>query len=115
MPSVIFSNELFEELNKICEDKNYSEVSKILARNQPKEEKDIHYKTIDINKIEAQLIADVAIVQHTQAGLIYPYWSDEHPNYNESHEESFFDVQSFFQTVLLSLSEFQIKTLGSSN
>jgi hypothetical protein len=113
---VVFSNDLFDEINKICKDKNYSEVLTIMARKHPEGvEEEINTKIIKLNKYEAQLIADVAIVEHTQAGLIYPYWSDEHPNYNESHEEDYFEVQSFLQTVLFSLSAFDIKTQGSAN
>lgn len=57
----------------------------------------------------------MAIVEHIQAGLIYPYWSDDNPNYDELHEEKYFDVQSFLQAVLFSLSSFNIRTIGSSN
>ena len=70
---------------------------------------------IEISQLEAQQIADVAIVEHIQAGLIYPYWSDDHPNYDEAHEDEYFEVQSFLQAVLFSLSNFNIKTLGSVN
>ncbi|VAW86533.1 hypothetical protein MNBD_GAMMA17-2273 [hydrothermal vent metagenome] len=115
MSVAVFSNQLFNEIYKICKDRNYSEVLTILSRKHPEGvDEDANHRMIDINQIEAQLIADVAIVEHTQAGLIYPYWSDDHPNYDESHEEQFFEVQSFLQAVLLSLSEFDIKTKGGA-
>lgn len=116
MPVAVFSNQLFAEINKICKDKNYNEVLTILSRKPPHEvDEDINHKMIEINQYEAQLIADVAIVEHIQAGLIYPYWSDDHPNYSESHEEEYFEIQSFFQAVLFSLNGFDINTQGSSN
>jgi hypothetical protein len=116
MSAVVFPNELFDEILNICKKKNYSEMLVILARKHPEGiDKDKNHKVIELNKYEAQLIADVAIIEHTQAGLIYPYWSDDHPNYDESHEDEYFEVQSFLQAVLFSLSKFDIKTQGSSN
>ncbi len=116
MSVVVFSNQLFNEIYKICKDKNYSEVLTILSREHPEGiDEDIDHRMIEINRYEAQLIADVAIVEHTQSGLVYPFWSDDHPNYDESHEEEYFEIQSFFQAVLFSLSEFDIQTKGSSS
>ncbi len=116
MPVVVFSNKLFDEINKICKAKNYSEILTIISRKHPHGvDEDINHRMIEINQYEAQLIADVAIVEHTQAGLIYPYWSDDHPNYNESHEDEYFEVQSFLQAILFSLNGFDIKTQGSLN
>ena len=116
MSVTVFSKELFDEINSICKAKSYIEALSILSREHPDNvDEKINHKMVVINPIEAQLIADVAIVEHIQAGLIYPYWSDEHPNYDELHEEEYFEVQSFLQAVLFSLSAFDIKTLGSSN
>ena len=116
MSIVAFSNELFDEIISICKEKHYSEIVAILTRKHPEGvDEEINNKMINLNQNEAQLIADVAIVEHIQAGLVYPYWSDDHPNYDESHEDEYFEVQSFLQAVLFSLSNFDVKTQGSSN
>jgi len=116
MSIAVFSNELFDEIYHICKTKNYCEVLAILDRKHPEDvDKEPNNKMISLNQVEAQKIANVAIIEHLQAELIYPYWSDDHQYYDESHEEEYFDVQSFLQTVLFSLSTFNIKTFGSSN
>ncbi len=116
MSVAVFSNELFDEIYNISKAKDYCEVLTLLERKHPEGvDEETNHRMISLNQIEAQLIADVAIVEHIQAGLIYPYWSDDHPNYDELHEEEYFDVQSFLQAVLFSLSTFKIKTIGSSN
>jgi len=116
MSIAVFSNELFNEINVICKDKNYIEILDILDKGVSGESnKDLKEKTLEINQREAQLIADVAIVEHIQAGLIYPYWSDDHAKYDELHESEFFEVQSFLQSVLFCLNGFDINTQGSSS
>ncbi|MGO3344739.1 MAG: hypothetical protein ACTIM4_07680 [Marinomonas sp.] len=116
MSIAVFSNELFDEIYNICKTKNYCEVLAILERKHPEGvDEDSNHKIISLNQVEAQQVANVAIVEHLQAKLIYPYWSDDHHHYDELHEEEFFEVQSFLQAVLFSLSTFNIKTLGSSN
>lgn len=55
------------------------------------------YKFLLISYQEAQKIADAAIVYHLQAELDNPYWSDENPNYDESHEDAYFEAQFFYK------------------
>lgn len=61
------------------------------------------YKFLLISNQEAQKIADAAIVYHLQAELDNPHWSDENPNYDQSHEDTYFEAQPLLQALLFCL------------
>jgi len=46
-----------------------------------------------LSKEEAEALITLAVIEKKKAWLKYPYYDDEHPSYNEVHEEKFDDVQ----------------------
>lgn len=46
-----------------------------------------------LSKEDAEALITLAVIEKNRARLKYPYHDDEHPLYNESHEEGFDDVQ----------------------
>ncbi|GAA3930461.1 hypothetical protein [Litoribacillus peritrichatus] len=48
---------------------------------------------IFLSEDEAEALIDLAIIEKKKARLMYPYYDDEHPLYNEEHEQKFDDVQ----------------------
>lgn len=110
MALLVLPNDLYIELLHVAKKYQYKEVLSILSTEPPKGYRDARYKFLLISNQEAQKIADVAIVYHLQAELVFPYWSDENPNYDQSHEDAYFEAQSFLQALLFCLSHFDIKT-----
>jgi hypothetical protein len=49
--------------------------------------------TIFLSREEAEALIELAVVEKKKARLRYPYYDDEHPEYDEGHAEKFDDVQ----------------------
>jgi len=48
---------------------------------------------IFLSQDEAEALIELAVIEKKKARLMYPYYDDEHPKYNEEHEEKFDDIQ----------------------
>ncbi|WP_281561218.1 hypothetical protein [Thalassomonas sp. RHCl1] len=48
---------------------------------------------IFLSQEEAEALIDLAVIEKKKARLMYPYYDDEHPKFNEEHELKFDDVQ----------------------
>lgn len=46
-----------------------------------------------LSKEEAEALITLAVIEKKKAWLQYPYYDDEHPAYDKTHEEKFDDVQ----------------------
>ncbi|MDG9666937.1 hypothetical protein ONV78_04245 [Hahella sp. CR1] len=112
MKTVFLPDELIAQLKAIAESDNYPEVTRILNKPSPSDMETADTMTaISLTREEAQALANVAIVERMKAELKYPYWSDDHPKYDEAHENEFFEIQAgLFGKLIHYLNEFDIKT-----
>lgn len=84
---VLMPIELVEEISEIVEKENY-----LILKNAFSLESGIN-KTVFLSQEEAEALIELAVIEKKKARLKYPYYDEDHPKYDESHEEKFDDVQ----------------------
>jgi len=82
---VTIPDELVTLISQIVADEHYE----ILNEAFPKGKE----SPIFLSTEEAEALITLAVIEKNKARLKFPYYDDEHPLYNESHEEAFDDVQ----------------------
>lgn len=83
---VIMPPELVEEIAEIVTNENYVALKKAFPNKNVR-------PPIFLSNEEAEALINLAVIEKKKAQLKYPYYDEEHPNYNEQHEEKFDDVQ----------------------
>jgi len=93
--TIAFPNSLKLHLQRAANQRNYPVIKEILQRGSGEE--------LVVNSLEeAQALVNVARLQMLDASLQYPFWDEDSPKYDRSHESAFQDVQMgiFEKTVL---------------
>jgi hypothetical protein len=83
---VLMPSELSEEITEIVHREGYFVLYEAFP--DPKE-----LNTVFLSQDEAEALINLAVIEKKKACLMYPFYDDEHPNYNKEHEEKFDDVQ----------------------
>ena len=83
---VLMPAELIEETSQIVSKENYQALKEAFPNPGTK-------APIFLSQADAEALIELAIIEKMKARLKYPYYDDENPNYNETHEEKFDDVQ----------------------
>jgi len=83
---VVMPKELIQEIAEIVHSENYL----ILKEAFPNIEVTA---PIFLSEEEAEALIDLAVIEKKKARLKYPYYDDEHPLYDEGHEDKFDDIQ----------------------
>ncbi len=94
-----FPNPLKDTLRTMAQDRGWPQVLAILQRGGDEE-------LVLQSQADAQMIINAARVEMLNAGLKYPYWDEDMPNYDAAHEDAFQDVQmGFFEKVVMYVGE----------
>lgn len=101
--TIPFPSSIKSEITKIAHDRNYPVVMEIMGRGTEDE-------LLIESREEAQAIVNVARIEMINAELKYPFWDEDSPQYQSSHEDAFQEVQmGLFEKVVMYLGqEFQI-------
>ncbi|WP_282130425.1 hypothetical protein [Pseudoalteromonas aliena] len=83
---VVMPIELIQEIAQIVHKENYF----VLKEAFPSIEMQ---GPIFLSQEEAEALINLAVIEKKKAQLRYPYYDDEHPSYDENHENSFDDIQ----------------------
>ncbi|WP_444997158.1 hypothetical protein [Aliikangiella sp. IMCC44359] len=83
---VLMPVELVEEISQIVHKEGYRALTEAFPNTDVK-------PPIFLSNEEAEALISLAIIEKEKAGLMYPYYDDEHPRYSEEHEERFDDIQ----------------------
>ncbi len=83
---VLMPPELVEEIAEIVNKENYVVLKEAFPNESVK-------PPIFLSNEEAEALIDLAVIEKKKARLKYPYYDEDHSNYNEEHEENFDDVQ----------------------
>ncbi|NRD71929.1 hypothetical protein HQQ94_01435 [Shewanella sp. VB17] len=83
---VVMPIELIQEIAQLVHKENYFILKEAFPSLKMK-------GPIFLSQEEAEALIDLAVIEKKKARLRYPYYDDEHPLYDENHEDSFDDVQ----------------------
>ena len=83
---VIMPIELIEEIAQIVEKEGYVALKDAFPNSDVR-------PPVFLSREEAEALIELAVIEKKKARLMYPYYDDEHPKYDEVHEEKFDDVQ----------------------
>jgi hypothetical protein len=83
---VVMPIELIQEIAQIVHKENYS----VLKEAFPSVEMQA---PVFLSEEEAEALVDLAVIEKKKARLRFPYYDDEHPLYDENHEDNFDDIQ----------------------
>ena len=83
---VLIPIELVEEIAQIVHKEGYEALKEAFPRTDTK-------PPIFLSQEEAEALIELAVIEKKKARLMYPYYDDEHPRYDENHEEKFDDIQ----------------------
>ena len=83
---VLMPIELVEEIAQIVNKEGYQALKDAFPNSETE-------PPIFLSQEEAEALIELAVIEKKKAKLRYPYYSDEHPKYDETHEEKFDDVQ----------------------
>lgn len=83
---VVMPIELIQEIAQIVDKENYI----ILKEAFPSTEMQ---GPVFLSQEEAEALVDLAVIEKKKARLRFPYYDDEHPLYDENHEDNFDDIQ----------------------
>jgi hypothetical protein len=103
--SIAFPAVLKSTLHQIAMQRNYPVILDILKRGSGDE-------LIVNSGDEAQALVNIARIEMLDAGLKYPFWDEDSPNYDQAHEAAFQDVQMgiFEKTAMYLGQEFDLVT-----
>ena len=101
--TIPFPASIKAEIAKIANERGYPVVIEIVRRGAEDE-------LLIESKQEAQAIVNVARIEMMNAELTYPFWDEDSPHYQSTHEEAFQEVQmGLFEKVVMYLGQaFQI-------
>jgi hypothetical protein len=83
---VVMPIELIQEIAQIVHKENYLILKEAFPSVEMK-------GSVFLSQEEAEALVDLAVIEKKKARLRFPYYDDEHPLYNENHEDSFDDIQ----------------------
>lgn len=83
---VLMPVELVEEIAQIVSRENYQALKDAFPNSETK-------PPIFLSQEEAEALIELAVIEKKKARLMYPYYDDENPKYDEMHEEKFDGVQ----------------------
>ncbi len=96
---VSFPTVLKLQLKDIAIKRGHNAASEILDRGEPEE------LLLD-SQTEAQMLINLARMEMTDTSLKYPFWNEDLPNYNTSHEDAFQDIQmGIFEKTIMYLDQ----------
>ena len=75
----------FDEIKEFAEKEGYKELLAIVDKQEQ--------GNIVLEVWEADMLLKVAQLWKLQAEFRYPFWDEDHPNYNPDHEEGYFEEQ----------------------
>ncbi|ABC30544.1 hypothetical protein HCH_03813 [Hahella chejuensis KCTC 2396] len=107
---VLMPIELIEDIARIVHEEGYVALQDAFPSIDTK-------PPIFLSDVEAEALIDLAVIEKKKVRLMFPYYDDEHPLFNEEHEKGFDDIQMgiYEKTIYYVESAFKKRSIRSSD
>ena len=90
---VLFPQEIIDEVCRLVDQETYILLRPCFPKGQ--------ISSAFLSQEQAEALITLAVIEKKKAQLKYPFYDDEHPQYDEIHETKFDDVQmGFYEKVI---------------